>query len=330
MLTLSAILTLLSSQGAASTSELSRVFTANQRLDYSVEAILDEEFRVGGLETWIPQRNSITYKFSMTVDSIGQDGIAQVRYRNPSIKYMEGETFDEGPKTKVDNVNLDFMYRLSPVNDVLEQKDLRPPKTTTPKKKKKGGALFVNLPQQDDDEGGNSIKDYLDGFVADVMQLSLAIGPQGIDLSPRLPFTATKVGEVWKRTIGFQPQRSGQGKKMEVRRMDYTYTNRGTKTVDGKEIIRIDADMSLDTDLGAYFHEASGLKSSQTGLSSWPLSAKLHVEYDLDPKTRTTTKAVLTSSGNYSIILTTSETPYLERKFKGTNTLKLIQIGPKK
>lgn len=297
------------------------------KLNYKVASEINAEYRQGGLETWIPAQTFIDYQFSLLVEDVKDEGIAVVRYRMPQITETIGETFDRPPVAKTEKVETDMRVTLSPTNEILEQQDIK--KETKAKadekgKKKGGKGLFLLNQQDDQDDGPRSISGYLASFVSNVHQMCLYIGPAGVDLSPKLPFTATKLEGTWSTTAGYSPRALSGSTKMAVQRMDLKNVFKGLVQSNGKKVLRVEADMNLDTDLATYFEQISGIPAARSGLKAYPLKAKLHIDYDLDPVTKDTLRAVLTSEGGMKILTTMSPTPVTEERFRGRTVLTLL------
>jgi hypothetical protein len=289
--------------------ELTRKFVKGEKSAYTVKSDLTVEHRAGSLNTFIPEDIGIRYAFTTEVLSLGPDGIAKVRYVRPSITQIEGETFDSPPKPTVEKLNQDVLLTLSPINEILDTKDQTP--------KKKGKARWTFARAQED-----PIEDSMD----EVYRLALFIGPldSSLDLAPRLPLEEVKVGDTWKRTVGYQPQTIKGSDKKAVQRLDYVYTYQGFKTVNGKAVIRIAGALDLDTDLGAFVNQLIGKPASETGIKEIPLKLKGRITFDLDPKSLKTLRAVGTTEGEFKVFLTAQpDEPIAEERLRGTTTLSL-------
>lgn len=298
-------------------------FAKGEKSLYRVEATIDSDFQPNGLTTWFPVQYTFKYQFSTEVKSLGADGIADVNYKMPTLTEITGETYDKGPQTKVNKQNANLIFKLSGVNDVLDETDLTPKK---PKKKD-------DKSEDEEDKGGQMLARFrgphasvakLDDFVSEVHSLCLGIGPNGIDLAPRLPIKPVNVGDTWKHTVSYQPQRSAKTGKTAVQRLDYTFTYRGLIDVDGVKVARVDADLELKTDLSDYYFSATGLSREESRLKAWPLNAKIHGEYDLDPKTFKTRHAVVKSTGDFRLEIGGDEPGSEAEKFKGQTELTLV------
>src|SRR5688572_21932653 len=224
---------------------LSRVFAKGEKSQYEVQSSLQVESRQRGLETWMPEDLDIQYKFTAHVFEMGADGIAKVKYLRPTMTEIQGETYNSAPKTKVEKVNYDLLLTLSPINEILDMKD----EAKKPAPKKKGGWVVARA---------TPVQDFIGRFISEIYRMSLFIGTldSSMDFAPRLPFDEVKVGDTWKRTISYQPQKlKGKEGKQQVQRLDYTFTFKGLTQSQGKQVYRVTADTSLDTDIGAFFNQ---------------------------------------------------------------------------
>ncbi len=300
-------------QAPAKPVELLRKFTKGESASYNVVSDLTVESRAGSLNTFIPEDIGIRYSFTTEVLSLGTDGIAKIRYKRPTLTEIQGETFDAPPKPKIEKLNQDYLITLSPINEVIDHKDMAPPK--------KAMARWAGAFQ-----GGSPIGQ----FVGEVYRLALFIGPveSSLDFSPKLPLDEVSVGDTWKKTVGYQPQSLKGTSKKAVQRLDYVYTYQGVKSVNGKPVIRIDGALDLDTDLGAFVNQLLGVEAEKSGLKSIPLTLKGRIAFDLDPKSLRTIRAVGTTEGQFKVFLAAQpDEPIAEERLKGTSTMKLVSSG---
>lgn len=297
---------------------LSRAFTKGEKGKYEFHSAITFESRGGNLDTWIPQDQDVVYQYSYEVTDMKADGICVMRYKRPTLTEIEGETVDSKPKPRVYKVNYDLELNVSPTNEVLSVKDLTPKKPPTKPPKANLLALFK--------AGGKGRQDIIGDFVNEVRRLALFAGgslDSSLDFNPKLPYDEVKVGDTWKRTVGYSPQKQSGSNKMAVQRMDYTYTYVGPVEVNGKKFQRVSAAISLKTDLAEFIHQTFDVKSSDTGLKAIPLNFNAKIDFDLDPKTFRTLKANGTSEGGFSIMLIDSpDKAVQEERFKGSVKLK--------
>lgn len=300
---------------------LGRVFTKGEFLSYAVRSGLHAERRMRGLQTWIPMDLDINYEFTTEVEALKTDGIAVVHYKRPTVTEIEGETFDHPPVKKTEKVNFDLRLTVSPFNELLEMKDLSPKK---PEKKKSSGTRTLNLHSA-------ALAPQLGGvigqFVSEVYRLSLFVGnfESALDFAPRTTFDKVAVGDTWKRTVGYQPQKlKGKGDKQAVQRLDFTYTYKGIVGGAKGKVMRVEGKMSFSTDLADFINQTFEVDSSDTGLKSVPLALETTIEFDLDPVTHHTLAARATSNGSYKLLVSEyPDDPVLEEKITGHTNLKL-------
>jgi len=299
---------------------LSRVFAKNERLAYNVESSVHAEQRGRGLQTWIPDDYDLRYGFTMDVETLKSDGVAVVRYKRPTLTEIRGETFEKEAVTKVNKLNWDLRLTVSPANKVLDMKDLTPKKD--PKKAKKSN-LNLRL------AGGTQIglQAFLGQFVQEVYRLSMFAGSleSSLDLAPGLPFDAVKVGDTWKTTVGYTPQKLKGNAKPIVQRLDYTYTYKGL--VDGAKgkVHRVEAVLGFDSDLADYIHQTFEVTADQTGLQKIPLRMNAKIVYNLDPKTRHTLSASAESDASFQVLVKQyPDDPVQEEKIKGRSSITLV------
>lgn len=309
----------LAGNGTAAPVSLGRVFTPREKLTYAVRANVHSETRPRGLQTWIPEDLDINYDFTTEVEGAKTDGIVVMRYRRPTMTEIQGETFDQPPVTKKQKVNYDFRLTVSPFNEVLEMKDLTPPK----KPVKKTKSAYWKTPA-----GRQVLQGMIGQFVSEVYRLSLFVGnfESALDFAPRTPFDPVNVGDTWKRTVGYQPQKlKGKDGKMATQRLDFTYTYKGLVNGAKGKVHRVEGKLNFNTDLAEFVNQTFEVTSADTGLKSVPLSLDSTIVFDLDPKTRHALEANAQSDGQFKIVLTDNENdPIQEEKIKGRTSLKLV------
>lgn len=306
--------TLLSHQDQSVT--LARVFKVGDKDQYSVKASLQIETRPYGLQTFLPQDLDYNYKFNTEVKALKADGICDMEYHRPTITQVDGETATRPEKTTVEKLNYNFLLTVSPINEVLQMKDLNPPK------KDKGSGGLKAFSHHPDFEP--ALQD-IGQFIGEIFRLSAFIGglDSGLDFNPKLPYDAVKPGETWKRTVGYSPQKLGTTGKSAVQRLDYVYTYKGLVDVDGEKVQRVSVDLKLDTDVADYINQLYG--KEQTGLRGIKLKLSGTIDFDLDPKTFKTLKAVAESQASVAIEVTdVPDEPVQEQHIKGKTVMKLI------
>jgi len=287
--------------------QLQRVFSVGEKSSYAVRSLLQVQTKSIQLTEFIPFDIGLEYDFTTEVTKLKADGIAEMRYKRPTITQVDGETFDRPERRKVEKVNLDSLLTVSPINEILSSKD----------QGKKTGKWML--------PGRTALQNILTSFTQEIYRLSLFIGSidSSLDFNPKLPFDPVKPGDTWKRTAGFSPQQvKGTEGKSAVQRLDYTYEYKGAMESNGQKFHRVTATLALDTDAGAYINQLLRKPASETGLKEAKLQLRATIEFDLDIRTCKTVKAVATSEGSVAIsIIDVPQGPVLEERLKGTTTL---------
>lgn len=296
---------------------LTHKFVPNEKLAYNVNSHITAEVRGKGLDTFIPEDLDIDYGFSYFVQALKADGVAVVRFLQPSMTETEGETATSGPHAKVEKSDKVYEMTVSPINELLDTKDVTPPK---PAKKKPHAAMFAwrtaPTPRQAPIFGE---------YVNEMHRLALFVG--SLTFAPSLPLEPVKVGDTWKRTVSYQPQKLKGSKKSAVQRLDYTYAYLGPMKVDGKPVLRVEAKLDLSTDLGDYLRTLMadyGMDEKETNIKTIPLHMKATIDFDLDPATRSTLAAAATSEGGFEINIKDESDAVYEERFKGRTSLELV------
>lgn len=311
--------------------QLARTYKVGEKLTYKITSNLASQRKQYGLQTWIPEDFDMNYTFTTEVKALKADGIANVLYLRPTMTIITGETFDSPPKTDVEKVKYNMLLTLSPANEILDMKDLNPPAKPPKKSGFNTGIRFFGFTYKP----VQAI--FIGQFISEVHRLALFAGnfESALDFSPRLPFEKLKVGDTWKRTVGYSPQKlKGKSGKTVNQRLDYTYTYKGIVDLNGKKVQRVVAECGLDTNLAEYVNQLLEMKPEDTGLKSIPLKFKARIEFDLDVVTGKTLQANATSEGGFSIMVTDlPNDPVQEETFKGRTELRLIgtaTVKPKK
>ncbi len=318
---LSAVIAALTSISAPASTEvqLARVYKQGEKLTYQIKSNMSAQSRQRGLQTWIPEDFDMNYQFTTEVKAIKAEGVADVLYLRPTMTMIAGETFDSPPKTTVEKVKYNMMLTLSPANEILNIKDLNPPPKEKPKRK--DGDLRFRMVS-----GTNLVQ--IDQFISEVHRLALFAGnfESALDFAPRLPFEKLKIGDTWKRTVGYSPQKlKGKDGKTVNQRLDYTYIYKGLVDVNGKKVHRVVGECALDTNLADYVNQLFELKPEESGLKSIPLKFKAKIDFDLDLATGKTLRADAVSEGGFDITITAfPNDPVQEEIFKGRTQLRLI------
>jgi len=298
---------------------LSRVFTAREKMSYAVQSHITLETRIHDVQTFLPQDFDMKYNFTAEVLEMKTDGIALIHYRRPTVTQIDGETYNSMPRTTNKKVNYDFVLTVSPINEILDKLD----QTKTP-------VLLTTRAAQDQNNG---LSDEVGQYISELYRLALFNGPveSSLDFAPKFPFSDVAPGDTWKRTAGYQPQtlKGRKGKNPVVQRLDYTYTYRGPKVVNGKTYQRVTADLNLNTDLATWAnqYQTQGNDKNVSKLAKMPMHLKATIEFDLDPKTFDTVAARAYSQGGFEVYL--SDAPnelYFASRLKGSTTLSLRSL----
>ncbi|MFI5384844.1 MAG: hypothetical protein ACHQ50_01880 [Fimbriimonadales bacterium] len=310
---------------------LNHVFSKGEKLEYSILSSLHVEMREYGLQTFIPDDMDLNYKFTTEVRDLKADGVAVLHYLRPNMVQVDAATFDKPSKTTVEKINMNYDLTISPINAILDEKDLNPPKKKPAKTGDGGGdGSGLRLFGTHVANRQNPLQAFMGQFVSEVYRLALNVGSMdsALDFSPKLPLDDVKVGDTWKSTVGYQPQKlQGKNGKQAVQRLDYTFTYKGIVTVNGKPYYRVNAALSLNTDLGAFINQLMDAKPEETHLKSAPLTLKQSIDYDLDMATKRTISARSKAEGAFSVNLTDTEEPVEEQKLSGSTEMRLIGVG---
>jgi hypothetical protein len=297
--------------------DLGRVYEKNEKLAYQVRSHVTAESRMNGLDTFIPQDLDINYNFIEQVTAMRPDGIAVMHYERPSMTEITGETVNAGPVAKTTKVDLDYLLSVSPVNQILEEKDV----SKSPNRPSEIGGKAIQLRNRQD------ARSFFAPFISDIHRLALFIGgvEDSLDFAPKLPLHSVKVGDIWKATVGFQPQKlKGSDAKSAVQRLDYAYTYLGPIEKDGKKYLRVEGKLDFSTDLAEFFKQLLGSQATETNVAKVPLHFTATIDFDLDPSTHDTIRAVGVTEGGYQIYLTNDpDNAMEEERFKGKTTMEL-------
>jgi len=309
---------------------LTRTFQLGEKLSYSVKGTIQIEQREEGLNTFIPSDLTLSYDFTAETVQLKADGIADVIYTRPRIVQQEGETFDGPGATSVEKLNQRVRLTLSPINEILKFQDEPLPK------KKKTASQSLNRAAMGPAPWKAALQsDPFLPFISEVQRLAIFIGPpdSSLDFNPKFNLDEVKVGDTWKRTVGFSPQKIKGKKDQAVQRLDYTYVYKGEVTSNGRKVRRVEATLNLETDLAEFYHQLTDSKSSDTGLGKFPLKFSGVVQFDVDPKNGRTLFAQATSTGGFSLYtIDDAEDAKVEQKFKGKTVMRLnsATVVPKK
>lgn len=275
---------------------LSKTMKKGDKFAYKVTSEMVTETRNVTLTTYLPFREGYEYAFTYEVNSVSADGIANAVYKRPVLTYIIGETWDHDEIRQVIKMNYNFGVELSPINELLGMKDLNPKKPE--KKEKKEENIFAVRP--------SSIvqSDFVRQFTSELSRIAQFIGglDSTLDFAPKLPIRDVKIGDTWKVTVGYAPQRVAGSKNKEnaVQRLDFIYRYDGLMESNGKKVQRVSAALEMKSDVAEYIHQVTGLKPSQTGIKNMNIDMKSNVTFDLDPATLVTLRADAVSVGTFA------------------------------
>ncbi|MBS1705129.1 MAG: hypothetical protein JST40_04590 [Armatimonadetes bacterium] len=308
---------------AAEPVELSRKFTMGEKASYKVTNALLVEHRNYMLDTFIPENQGFEYVFGTTVEKIGADGVATMRYARPTMTFIQGESAESDEKRKVEKVNFDLRLDVSSVNDLLNVEDLSEAKKK-PAKKPSSGQWLRSM------SASAAAQTMVQQFIGQIFQLAqMGGGLQGaMDFAPRLPIRPVVPGDKWKTTVGFSPQKlSGDAKgKQAVQRIDYTMTYKGLGDLNGKQVYLVQADLKLDTNLVDYFKQLD--PDVGEVLSKLPIQLDATIMYSLDMGTRATLKGDMSATGKYEVYVTTLDGQAYEEA-RLTSKTKMVRVAAK-
>ncbi len=300
--------------------ELVRKFTTGQTLNYEFKTHLEDEAKAAGWAFFMPSEQDVNYGFTMKVEDARKDGFAVILYERPVMTFIDGETADHPPRTKVEKVGLKVRLTLSPINEITDAKDLSPKKPGD-----SGGGLYsFSAPS------AVAQTDIVTKMVSELNALAMFIGnlDSALDFSPKLPLDDVKPGATWQKTVGYQPRDIKGTDKQAVQRLDYTYTFDGLVDSDGKKVYQVTAALDLDTDASKFLNQVMGMTSDESGLKELKLQLKTKIVYLLDQVTKNTLKATAESKGGFSITTTDDpDTPAFQQRMTGRSTLVLKSIS---
>ncbi len=318
------LVALIAAQGAPTTTapavQMERKFTKGETLHYSVRSLLTVEERELGLNTFLPRDFGLEYDYTMKVNDVDQDGNAKVLYRRPKTISIDGE-FADKPEVRAAQPGGGFSLdlRISVINELLGVEEIK-------EKPKATGKMLRYMTQEQDQK----VTDLLAGqFVGDLMRIALMTGSldSSMDFAPPLSFKPVKPGSVWKKTVGYTPQKLSTTGEQGVRRLDYSYTYQGVVESNGKKVHRIVGEVSQDSDIWPFFLQQYGLRIADTPFASLQLTFKGKLEFDLDLKTLHTLRAKAESTGSTKLTLRAGNAAAEEMQFYGENNLTLQKIS---
>lgn len=281
------------------------------------------QFRTYGLNTFLPSEQGYEYKFTLDVQQEKADGIVSAIYQRPSYTEVYGETFDTPERRVTTDPKMKVLLEVTPINEILSIKDLLPP--AEPKKGGKGKAqLHLARSSKVSVQG-----DILGQFIGEVYRLVLFVGSldSALDFNPKFDYDAVNVGDTWKKTVSYTPQKLKNSTKSAVQRLDYVYTYKGLMEVNGKKVQRVTATLKMDTDAGEFVNQMMGMKPSESGLKKLSLKVDASIDFDLDPKTFITLRGTAVSKGSVNLEITDiKDQAYQEVLLDGKSEISLLSI----
>lgn len=304
--------------------QLSRVMRKGEVYAYKVHGWMYSEQRQPGLDTFLPSEEGTDYDFTLAIAEEKADGIVRAIYRRPFMTIITGESFEAPERRQKVKSDWNLQLDVSPLNEILEVKDITPKPVKKPEKKP---AQFLRSTTAFRSMHPTS-QGIVNQYISDVYRLAMFVGDldSGMDFNPKLPYSAIKPGKTWKKTVGYSPQRLKGSKASAVQRLDYIFTYVGVVESGTKKFHRVTAALNLDTDAGEYINQSMGMKPTDSGLKRFGLKLKALIEYDLDLKTCATVAARANSEGSATLELTTSTAAALELLMKGKSTLDLTSV----
>lgn len=311
------------SQSIAKPVTFQRTYKVGEKSHYKVHATIETEFRqpASNLLTFLPQDSIIAYDYFTKVTKV-EAGNATLRYYRPSIIETDDTGSAEGPVTVKVPLEVIMDLTVSPINEILDEKEVSSIKKPTP----------VTIPNPNEimrpglRQTAGALGIFGDLF-SQLQQISALIGGpgSGIDLKPELSLEPLSVGSTWQKTVGYQPQQIGGGnKKTAIKRLDVTYTFKGLTTYKGKSYYEIDGEIHLNSDLTNYFRDQYHVTADQTHLKAIPMTLDSNLKFYLDPATKQTVLGTVDSSGGMSLTTTDNDQPLIELKIKSNSNLELV------
>ncbi len=313
-------------QAAPAPVSLYRVFKKGEQLKYQVRGLIVQETQRMGMPYMQPSDQEINYDSTLLVQTLKADGFADLVYKRPTMEIVLGETGERDREVMKEKTDINLLLTMSPINHVTNFKDLNVKPATTPAKPKPKSA-FAASSSPFHAFANASLGQISIPFVEDLKRVSLFVGTldTAIDLNPPLPDDDVKVGAVWKQTATYQPQAvKGQKDQIQVQRLDWTYVYSGVVESEGKKVHRVTGTLTLDTDVAKMVNAQAG-SAARTGLEALPIKMNMKVEFDLDLNTKHTLAARSESKGSWSLKLVGAPETYLEERFTGRTTLRLVK-----
>lgn len=306
---------------------LERKFTAGDRFVYKFNTKTFSDDRDYQFDMFMPNTQESMYTATTDVLEVKPSGAVVCRWVVSDAWFILGENASRDEMRIKDKEGADYRVEVTQVNDILDMRDNRPPKPekNAPKTEADWMRSLMAAAVQP------TLDQWVGQYVGPIYQLAgFTGGPySGLDFAPKLPLDEVKVGDTWKKTVGFSPQklRNDKDKKMAVTRLDYTYTYRGLVEEDGKKYLKITSACSLKTDVNDFLGQLMGSQENSP-MSKAPLTWDAKVEYWLDPVTLHTINIEASSEGKFEMwVKEIKEQAYQESRLRSKASYKLVSLG---
>ncbi len=285
---------------------LQRKFQANETAKYEFTSRIQLDHRQAPVETFIPTNETVTYTFTMKVEKLKPDGIADVRFQREKISVRMGETFDAPPKTEEIKTNENVLFTLSPTNQILAARD-------ESKKPPLQAEWLAGI-----GSAAAPVQDIISSWIAQMHQLAGFVN--FFDRGPILPEHPVEPGATWEETVGYAPvvveKGADKGKALNAR-IDYKYTYKGVTDYEGKSVYHIQGTYQMDTDAAKYIEELLQDQREMSPFKEIRLQLKGTVDYYLDRNTCDAFRIRAEAEGYFSMTLKDEPGgPVLEQKIR--------------
>ncbi len=303
---------------------LNRKFVLGETNTYRMDALLTVELKEQGLETFLPSSTGYEYGFTTAVNKIDMDGNATMVYERGKTVRIDGEYAERPERRVAESEGFKFELIVSPINEFVGMKQIKDPPKPGAKPAPRNQTLRL---LQEGGMSGTQMTDALVGqFISDLYRLSLFVGSldSSFDFNPKLPEDPIKVGDTWKTTMSYQPQRLAGTNRQVVQRLDMTYKYVGPATVNGKKVERITADLGLDNDMVSYVNQTYGIPPAQSPFRALRMQFDSKIVFNLDPVNFKTLSAQALSKGSIRLEMKSETAPIAERRIHGESNFRLV------
>jgi hypothetical protein len=299
--------------------ELLRTFRAGETLKYQVRSHLQVEQKDIQMGFFLPSDLDINYDATIRVTELKEEGFADVIYSRPTMTIIDGETADRPPISTTERSNIRAQMTLSPINELTGVKELSNA-SPMPFRRAERLAMLTEA------VGARMAQPALP-FVDELYRLCLFVGSidSSLELSPKLPFEEVAIGDTWKRTVSYTPQRLKGTNRTVVQRLDATYTYDGIKTKAGKRVHQVTGRITMSSDAAALLNSMSGMTAAESRITGLPLKLDATIVFDLDEKNLTTLRAEANAKSSWQLLTTVTSGPAIEERLTGRTRLTLAQ-----